>query len=200
MNAEHASFLDRSYALTHQVYDATRKYYLFGRDTALDQLAAGRWGTLVEVGVGTGRNLAYLQRRRPNALLGGLDASAVMLDHARTRLRAMPLAHGFAEDADLTGILGVRPDRILFSYCLSMVVDADRALANAVAHLAPGGEVWAVDFGGLDGLGAAGPALRTWLRWFRVHPLPAGLLERHGAELTRGPGGYFVIGRIRAAA
>ncbi|MEQ1567398.1 MAG: class I SAM-dependent methyltransferase [Myxococcota bacterium] len=196
MNADHAEFLDRSYGPTHRVYDLTRKYYLLGRDTALDRLAASDWGTLVEVGSGTGRNLDLLRRRRPDARLGGVDASSVMRRHAVARLPGVSIVEGFAEDADLTAVLGVRPDRVLFSYCLSMVRDPDRALVNARRHLAPGGQVWVVDFGDLGGLGPAARALRGWLRWFRVEPLAEPLLARHGARLDFGPGRYWVLGRI----
>jgi S-adenosylmethionine-diacylgycerolhomoserine-N-methlytransferase len=195
--AEHRSFLDRYYGATHRIYDLTRKYWLFGRDTAIDKLLEQPWTSLVEVGSGTGRNLAILRSRRPSAKFGGLDASEVMLAHARSRLPDLSLRYGFAEDADLTAILGARPDRVLFSYCLSMVKDPDQALRNARAHLSPAGEVWVVDFGDLGGMpGPVARGLRKFLDRFHVEPLPAGLLEAHTRDIEHGPGHYFRIARI----
>lgn len=198
--AAHRAFLDRYYGATHQIYDLTRKYWLFGRDTALDKLLEQPWTSLVEIGSGTGRNLSILKKRRPSAKYGGLDASEVMLTHARAALPDVPFRYGFAEDADITAILGLRPDRILFSYCLSMVTDPDRALHNARAHLSPAGEVWVVDFGDLTGLpGPFARALRSFLDRFHVEPLPAGLLESHTRDIEQGPGRYFRIARIPAS-
>jgi S-adenosylmethionine-diacylgycerolhomoserine-N-methlytransferase len=195
--AEHASFLDRFYGSVHRVYDVTRKYYLFGRDTVLERMLERPWSSLVEVGSGTGRNLGILAERRPTARLGGLDASEVMLGHARKRLPQVPFRYGFAEDADLTAILGEKPERILFSYCLTMVTDPDAALRNARAHLAPGGEIWVVDFGDLTGIpGPLGRTFRRFLHRFHVDPLEPGVLEAHQARIEDGPGRYFRIGTI----
>jgi S-adenosylmethionine-diacylgycerolhomoserine-N-methlytransferase len=189
--------LDRYYGATHRVYDASRKYWLLGRDTTLDRLLAQPWTSLVEVGSGTGRNLAVLKRRRPRARLGGLDASNVMLDHARGRLPDIPFRLGFAEDADISAVLGVRPDRILFSYCLSMVQSPDRAIENARAHLSSEGELWVVDFGDLAGWPSPFAArFHAFLERFHVRPLPAGLLESYTRDIHSGPGGYFRVARI----
>lgn len=187
--AEHRAFLNRSYGVTRHVYDVTRKYYLFGRDDTLGRLCAEPWGSLVEVGPGTGRNLRLLRARRPDARLGGVDASDEMLAHARARCPWAALSHGFAEDADLR-IDGRPPDRVLFSYVLSMVQEPARALANARAQLAPGGSVWAVDFGDLAGLpGPAAEGLRAWLAAFGVHPRRWPPPDRR----WRGPAGYYDI-------
>src|SRR5690606_7770136 len=121
--------------------DLTRKYYLFGRDRVLRDLAGEHWQTLIEIGPGTGRNLGMLHDMRPDARLGGIEASDAMLEHARRKCPWAALEQGFAENADLEGLLGCKPDRILYSYCLSMVQDPVEALLNARRALAPGGEV-----------------------------------------------------------
>jgi S-adenosylmethionine-diacylgycerolhomoserine-N-methlytransferase len=190
--AAHRAFLDRYYRLTHRVYDVSRKYFLFGRDGVLDRLLAAEWTTLVEIGPGTGRNLARLHRRRPGASLGGLEASEVMRAHARRRCPWASIAPGFAEDADIGAVLGEPPQRILMSYCLSMVAGKDRAIGNALRHLAPGGELWVVDFSARNRL-----PMRSFLSAFHVAAIPDELLHRHGPrEVEHGPSGYFVVARF----
>ncbi len=199
--AEHRAFLNRYYGVSRFFYDATRKYYLFGRDTVLRDLAADRgWRRLVEVGPGTGRNLVRLARARPDARLGGIEASDAMLAHARKRCPWAKLDHGFAENAPLADLLGDRPDRILFSYCLSMVRDRAAAIANARSALVPEGEVIVVDFADFGGLpvGAAS-AFREYLRAFHVEPLdPAALAD--AKSLRFGPARYYVIAHFAANA
>jgi S-adenosylmethionine-diacylgycerolhomoserine-N-methlytransferase len=196
---EHRAFLNRYYGISRFFYDATRKYYLFGRDTTLRDLAAdSSWQRLIEIGPGTGRNLVQLSRARPDAQLGGIEASDAMLAHARKRCPWAKLEHGFAESAPLGELLGGRPDRVLFSYCLSMVGDRAAALANARSALAPHGEVVVVDFADFGGLpSGAARAFRDYLRAFHVEPLDDKVLA--GAKSLRfGPRRYYVIARFSA--
>ncbi|WP_344386229.1 class I SAM-dependent methyltransferase [Asanoa iriomotensis] len=199
--AAHRAFLDRYYRVTHHVYDVSRKYFLFGRDGVLDRLLASEWTTLVEIGPGTGRNLVRLHRRRPRATLGGLEASDVMRAHAGRRCPWARIDAGFAEDADIGAVLGVRPQRILMSYSLSMFTDKDRAIDNARRHLAPGGELWVVDFADLAGLPALPRrAMRSFLSAFHVEAVPDDLPHRHGAShVDHGPFRYFVVARFGGA-
>ena len=190
----HRDFLNRYYRLTRHVYDATRKFYLLGRDAALRTILERPWARLVEIGPGTGRNLRRLREARPQAHFGGVDASDAMLDHARARLPWATLVQGFAEDTDYTTLLGGTPDVVLFSYCLSMVQDPRRALDNARRSLAPGGRVVVVDFGDLRGLHPLPRAiLRRWLALFHVTPLDPAVLAPHQPTIIDGPGRYYVI-------
>lgn len=197
--ADHRDFLNRYYGASRFIYDATRKYYLFGRDGVLRDLVGDRaWTTLVEVGLGTGRNLARLRRARPDARLGGLEASDAMVKHARAKCPWARVAHGFAEDASLVDVLGERPDRVLFSYCLSMVSDRAAALSNARRALSDRGEVVVVDFADFAGWPArAADLFRAYLGAFRVRPLGAEDL-RGAAAIECGPGGYYVRATFRA--
>ena len=128
---EHRAFLNQYYGISRWFYDLTRKYYLFGRDRALEQLSQEHWDSLIEMGPGTGRNLRKLSRSKPGAVLGGVEASDAMLEYASKRLPQLKLMQGFAEDADYTNLLGAPPDRVLFSYCLSMVQQPEAALERA---------------------------------------------------------------------
>jgi S-adenosylmethionine-diacylgycerolhomoserine-N-methlytransferase len=191
--SEQRAFLNRYYGVSRHFYDLTRKYYLFGRDTALDRLLGQPWVKLVEAGVGTGRNLRKLRAQRPSASFGGIDASDEMLVTARERCPFARLSLGFAEDAPFCEVLGAPPDRILFSYCLSAA-----ALLNARRSLAPGGEVLVVDFADLDGLPRPlREGLLAWLRAFHVEPLDLRLFERD-ATVWFGPLRYFFIARVPA--
>ncbi len=196
----HRDFLNRYYGVTRSFYDLTRRYYLFGRDTALRRLLAQPWGSLIEVGPGTGRNLEILHRHRGSARIGGVEAADAMLTHAARRCPWASLIHGFAEDTEYLDVLGEAPQRILFAYSLSMIQDPAAALTRAVAALAPGGEVHIVDFADFAGLPAPLRAgLRVWLARFHVHPLrPAWLAER-GAQLSFGPLRYYMHARLRRA-
>ena len=125
----HRRFLNAYYRHVKHVYDASRKYFLFGRDRLIEELLAEPWTSLVEVGPGTGRNLRKLQAARPGRALrrgGGLRRDA------RDGPPAVPRGgarHGFAEDRGLRRPSSASaPERILFSYCLSMVQEGDAAL------------------------------------------------------------------------
>jgi S-adenosylmethionine-diacylgycerolhomoserine-N-methlytransferase len=191
---EHRAFLNRYYGVARHFYDVTRKYYLFGRDVALRRLIADpTWTRLVEIGPGTGRNLSLLHRARPDAVLGGIEASDSMLEYARRRCGWARIEHGFAETAPLGSIVGQPADRILFSYCLSMVGDKDRALAQARRSLAPGGKVVVVDFADFGGMPPSlARAFRSYLRTFHVEPLADAVIAQ-AESVTFGLGRYYVI-------
>ena len=193
----HRAFLNRYYGVSRHFYDLTRKYYLLGRDQEIAQLLREDWKSLVEIGPGTGRNLRALHKRRPSAHLGGVEASDEMLRHARERCRFASLVYGFAEETALTEVLGMPPDRILFSYCLSMVQQPLAAVENALASLSPNGEVVIVDFGDFNSLPPLfSGGLRGWLNAFHVHPLDVKDLATLGAQIEFGAGGYYFRARI----
>jgi S-adenosylmethionine-diacylgycerolhomoserine-N-methlytransferase len=165
--------MERMYRPQASFYDLTRKPYLLGRDHLLDTMPLRRGDYVCEVGCGTGRNLARLERRDPTLRLFGLDASAAMLARARPRTRAR-LARGLAEALDPQAQFGLdRPfDRIVFSYALSMFPDWQGALGRALAVLRPGGTLAIVDFGSQPRWPAPlKRSLRAWLGLFDVHPV-----------------------------
>ncbi len=193
------AFLDRYYGWSAPIYDVTRRYYLLGRDETLRRLADDPdWERLVEIGPGTGRNLDVLRGLRPEARFGGVEPSSVMRQRAAERLPGVQLMDGFAENADYRTLLGAAPDRVLFSYCLSMVERPDTAIDHALDQLAPGGAVIVCDFGdGATLWPTLRRALERWLASFHVTPLGAELLRRPGATIEYGAGRYWVAAELR---
>lgn len=194
---EHRDFLNQYYGVSRHFYDLSRKYYLLGRDAEISDLLREHWDSLVEIGPGTGRNLRTLCQARPLAKFGGLEASDAMLDHARRQCDFASLTQGFAEDANIEGILGRKPDRILFSYCLSMVQDPIRALENCRKALAKDGQLVIVDFCDFAGMPRfLGRGLHRWLNAFHVHPVAPSVLEAEGARISFGKGRYYLRARL----
>lgn len=174
----HAALMDSVYRRQRYIYDLTRKYYLFGRDRMIRELALAPGARAVEVGCGTGRNLVQIARRYPQAELFGLDASSEMLKTATQALKRadlqsrVALSHGYAEALSPAMFGQAAPfDAVLFPYSLSMIPDWKQALRAAAAALSPKGRVHVVDFGDLTGLGPMGERmLRSWLALFHVSP------------------------------
>ena len=174
----HAALMDGVYRYQRHVYDATRKYFLFGRDGLIEALAPAPGQSVLEVGCGTGRNLVLAARRHPRARFFGLDISPAMLETARAQIdRAglgdrIALAEGDATDIRAAALFGEAAfDRVFFSYTLSMVPDWRAALGQALAVTAPTGRLHIVDFGQQERLpGAVRAGLRRWLALFHVDP------------------------------
>ncbi|MCR9141160.1 MAG: class I SAM-dependent methyltransferase [bacterium] len=164
------SNLQSYYRLHAMVYDATRWAFLFGRKEVLrrlppaaellaatrgpdanakpgDQAKAGPL-RILEVGCGTGVNLAYLARKYPEAELVGVDLSGDMLGKARAKLKTFGDRVTLLEEPyQAGGNAGTNFDLVLFSYSLSMINPQwAEVLDQAKIDLRPGGMVAAVDF------------------------------------------------------
>jgi S-adenosylmethionine-diacylgycerolhomoserine-N-methlytransferase len=173
--AGHFGRMDKIYRRQRYIYDFTRKYYLVGRDSLIENLALEPDASLVEIGCGTGRNLIAIAKAYPQARLYGLDASAQMLETARAQLVRAGLAgrvnltHGLAENLR-PAAFGVKSfDHALFSYSLSMIPDWRQAIVAAANALSDQGHVHIVDFGDLESLPGKS-LLRVWLGLFHVTP------------------------------
>jgi S-adenosylmethionine-diacylgycerolhomoserine-N-methlytransferase len=147
-----------------RIYDATRWSFLFGRAAILaDAAALVTPVRILEVGCGTGKNLADLCRRFPQAAVTGVDLSATMLDVARRKTARFGSRVGLLHrsyDAPLGDLTGY--DLVLFSYALSMFNPGfETALRAAAADLAPGGCIAVVDF--------HATRLRVFERWMGVN-------------------------------
>jgi S-adenosylmethionine-diacylgycerolhomoserine-N-methlytransferase len=172
---DHSRLMDRVYRHQRHIYDATRKYYLLGRDRLIHGLDLAEGQSLLEVGCGTGRNLAVVAGLYPGARLFGLDISAEMLATARRKLAGLPhpvalrerdASHYVAADFDEAGF-----DRIMISYALSMIPDWEQTIAASLAALKPGGALHIADFGQQEGLPRwFRSVLQAWLKRFHVTP------------------------------
>jgi S-adenosylmethionine-diacylgycerolhomoserine-N-methlytransferase len=158
-----AQHMDGIYRYQRYIYDATRKYYLLGRDRMLERLAPPPGARVLEIGCGTGRNLILAARRYPNARFYGFDISRVMLETAEKAIAREALsgritvAQGDATDFDVHSMFGEpHVERAFISYSLSMIPPWQAAVREGIDVLAPGGELHVVDFGQQEG----------WPRWF----------------------------------
>ncbi len=143
----HRERLDGFYAGQAQHYDRFREKLLPGRAELVDAVAARlpeTGGTLVELGCGTGRNLAFLgERRRRLWHVWGVDLCPSLLRQAEAR--------GWSDVAwvadDATRWRPPVPvDAVLCSYSLTMIPEWFAAIDNAIAMLRPGGTLAVVDF------------------------------------------------------
>jgi S-adenosylmethionine-diacylgycerolhomoserine-N-methlytransferase len=154
--------LERYYKLHARIYDATRWSFLFGRMPLLKEIARQiHPGRILEIGCGTGKNLAALSKLFPDAELTGLDLSDEMLKRASKRLsgceREVALIHRVYSMP-----LNPEPsfDLILFSYTLSMINPGYRkAIRNARKDLVPGGMIAVVDF-----CDSAVASFKSWMK------------------------------------
>ena len=171
--------MDRMYRPQKYVYDLTRKYYLLGRDRMIAELAVRPGQSVLDIGCGTGRNLALIGQRYPAARLFGLDAAEPMLEVAARKLERASvrasLARAVAEELDPEALFSEPRgfDHVTISYCLSMVDDPEAAVRAAAGALAPGGMLHIVDFGDMARLPAWFRGLMVgWLARFHVQHKP----------------------------
>ncbi|HRJ51606.1 MAG TPA: class I SAM-dependent methyltransferase [Candidatus Thiothrix moscowensis] len=204
-----AQQMDRQYRYQRYVYDWSRKYYLLGRDTLLQEMPVEAGDTILEIGCGTARNLSKMAYRFPSARLFGVDASSMMLDTARAKLQGTLYENKITLRQGLAGQISYRDfglekpfDHIVFSYVLSMIPGWQKALEQTLPILKPGGCLHVVDFSDQTSMpGWFRKPLLTWLGWFHVHPDPAvpaflqQLATRHDDQLRMRqlPGRYALL-------
>ncbi|MDA4846515.1 class I SAM-dependent methyltransferase [Hoeflea poritis] len=172
----HAALMDGVYRRQKHIYDATRKYFLLGRDPMIQQLDVPPGGAVLELGCGTGRNLVLANRHYPDARFYGLDISAEMLqsaEKAAARAGFRPhLARADAATFNAGELFGRASfDRIFISYALSMIPAWEETIEHALGHLPPGGSLHIVDFGQQERLPAwFRSSLFDWIARFHVNP------------------------------
>ena len=170
------SKMDSMYRYQRYIYDPTRKFYLLGRDRLLDLMQIRRGDNVLEVGCGTGRNLAILAAKYPEAKFFGLDASSVMIEAANKkaqgkRLRNVDLQIALADEFEFNETFGLdKPfDVIYFSYSISMIPVWKQAITNALQNLRSGGALYIVDFYDQKNLPSwFRVLLKKWLQQFHV--------------------------------
>lgn len=166
--------MDAMYRYQRYFYDATRKFYLLGRDHLIDGMEIRDADHILEIGCGTGRNLEILARRHPKAYFYGLDASSEMLTSARAKLGGLSnvnVVTGLADTFAAKETLGIdrQFDAVFFSYAISMIPPWKQSIEQALANLRPGGSMYIVDFYDQRDLpGWFRSVLKGWLRRFHV--------------------------------
>ncbi|MEK7724388.1 MAG: class I SAM-dependent methyltransferase [Acidobacteriota bacterium] len=168
--------MDKMYRNQRYFYDLTRKYYLLGRDKLIAEMDIQAGENILEVGCGTGRNLAILAQKYPNANFFGLDASSVMIEESQKKvdsksLKNVQLQIALADDFtfDKTFNLAKPFDSIFFSYSISMIPPWKESIANALKNLKTGGSFYIVDFYDQKDLPSwFQKLLQGWLRQFHV--------------------------------
>ncbi len=203
-----AAHMDAIYRHQRYFYDATRRYYLLGRDQMIANLNPPPRGAVLEVACGTARNLLCAARRYPNVQFLGFDISEEMLKTARRTVALSPysgaitLAAADATAFDARALFSSpAPDRIFISYALSMIPAWHAVVDRALDQLAPAGELHIVDFGRMASMPAlARRAMYAWLAHFSVTPRSDLKTVVHDAATRHGLPYSFREGRAGYAA
>lgn len=139
------------YAVHAKIYDLTRWTFLFGRSGILDTLHAQlpAAANLLEIGVGTGSNIAKLRQLYPQAKVWGFEVAEQMYqkavgkfgaDKPTVRLIHAPYTLNHAEKLP-------EMDAVLFSYSLTMMNPYfEEVIEQAHKDLKTGGLIAVCDF------------------------------------------------------
>jgi S-adenosylmethionine-diacylgycerolhomoserine-N-methlytransferase len=145
----HQERLEAFYHTQADGYDDFRRRLLHGREEMMQALELPAGGRLLDLGGGTGSNIAALGERR--ALLERItivDLCPSLLETAQRRITAEGWANVSTALADVTTYEpeGGPVDAVTFSYSLTMIPNWFRALERAEQLLRPGGIIGIVDF------------------------------------------------------
>lgn len=168
--------MDSMYRYQRYFYNATRKYYLLGRDKLIVGMDIQPGQNILEIGCGTGRNLIILAKKHSKTSFFGLDASGAMLETAQTTVDNQNLGNvilktALADDFDFHRTFDLKKpfDTIFFSYSITMIPSWKESIAVALENLSPGGNLYIVDFYDQADLPSWFRALlKNWLKKFHV--------------------------------
>jgi SAM-dependent methyltransferase len=153
-----------------------------------DQVCAGLAGDVLEIGFGSGLNLAHL----PSAVTGvwAVEPSATAVQLSAARRDASPVPVELAgDDAQVLPFAEHRFDAALCTWVLCSVPDRGRALAEVARVLRPGGTLHFVEHGL-----APDPRVVRWQR--RANPLSRAL---SGCELDVDVAGLLAASPLTVA-
>lgn len=174
--------------------------------------AAGKDGTILVVGVGTGLELGLMPR---SARVTGIDISAAMLKIARERVARKALRHVkglHVMDAGALEFPDAQFDVALAPYVMSVVPHPARALSEMWRVVRPGGHMivinhFAAERGPRAYIEAAMETSSAWLGWHPQFPYAAvgdWIAAQSDAELVErrelAPLRLFTLLRVRKAA
>lgn len=196
-SAAHAASMDRKYRIQRFAYNATRRYFLLGRNEAIAKLDLQSARHVIEIGCGTGRNIELMQKASPSLAIDAIDISSAMLQSAEARVGRnanVRLARADAGTFEPEAVFGRRHyDAVLMSYTLSMIPDWRAALARGLAAVAPGGRLVIADFGDFAGFGALKETAKRALA--RHQAPPRENLSGETARIATGIGQFIVASR-----
>jgi ubiquinone/menaquinone biosynthesis C-methylase UbiE len=123
------------------------------RPRAVARLDLQTGDRVLEVGCGTGRNLAFLSRAvGPDGRVYGIDLSEGMLAKARSACEKGGLTNVMLIQSDASGYELPEPvDGAIFSLSYAVMKDRKQALRNAWRQLKPGGRIVMLDAKVLNG-------------------------------------------------
>jgi S-adenosylmethionine-diacylgycerolhomoserine-N-methlytransferase len=138
--------LIRHYKKDASIYDFNRRFFLFGRNRLIKQIAGVlKPASILEIGCGTGINLVKLNKLFPDSRIIGLDISPDMLNVARSKITQISNITLINEMFDQHTSLP-KFELILCSYTASTVQDLPLFLSAIETHLADQGHFACVDF------------------------------------------------------
>jgi ubiquinone/menaquinone biosynthesis C-methylase UbiE len=130
-----------------RIYDRNARWYDL-MQAPMERLGARRWranlldgvaGDVLEVGVGTGKNLPLYER---DAVVTAIDPSIRMLDQARQHASAASVGAEFVQaQAERLPFDGASFDAVVASFVFCSVTDPLAGLREARRVLRPGGEL-----------------------------------------------------------
>lgn len=145
----HAERMENFYGGQAEGYDDFRRRLLNGREAMLSSVPWPENGVWLDMGGGTGFNIAQVPDQIPKLKKVYLvDLSPSLLDVARSRFEAQGWDNCEAVEGDATRYTPPegQVDVVTFSYSLTMIPDWFAAVENALRILKPGGVIGIVDF------------------------------------------------------
>lgn len=145
----HAERLEAFYGKQAGAYDDFRRRMLHGREELMSWLELPEGGTLVDLGGGTGSNIAALgQKRERLRQVTIVDLCPSLLETARQRIERESWSNVRTALADASTYEPPEGpvDVVTFSYSLTMMPDWYRVVDHAWKLLKPGGVLGVTDF------------------------------------------------------
>jgi ubiquinone/menaquinone biosynthesis C-methylase UbiE len=132
------------------------------------RVAAGAWGQVLEVGIGSGLNLPWYDRAAVKEIVG-LDPSPRLIEMARRRAEALGVPLTLVEgSAEAIAVGDASIDAVVMTWTLCSIVDPPQALAEIRRILRPGGELLFVEHGMAPDKGVAAWQNRLTPVWKHV--------------------------------
>lgn len=152
VRADRAEAAQRYFGAQAEVWDSIRSLHVSEEEVerAIDRvLGRGGFGTLVDIGTGTGRMIELFGPRAAQAI--GIDRSSEMLRLARVKLESAGVRSSLRQgDMYALPLADELADCVIIHQVLHYAHDPAAAIAEAARVIAPGGTLLVVDFAAHD--------------------------------------------------